>query len=146
MALFSIGHSTLPAPEFVRLLVIHSIGVLVDVRSRPFSRWNPQFNRHKLAATLTAAGIVYEWRGEHLGGLGDTPTDSPQFIAGMDELIGTAKKQNVAIMCAERLPQDCHRQTKLGTWAARERGVTLNHIVPATAPTKVQEAQRGLFD
>jgi uncharacterized protein (DUF488 family) len=74
-------------------------------------------------------------------------TDSPEFIGAMDELIGIAKKRNVAMMCSERDPQDCHRQSKLGTWAARERGITLHHIVPGTAPRPVQATpQRGLFD
>jgi uncharacterized protein (DUF488 family) len=75
------------------------------------------------------------------------PTDCTEFVAAMDELIRIAKDRNVAIMCAERLPEDCHRQTKLGTWAVRERGVLLNHIVPGVSPRPIQASpQKGLFD
>jgi uncharacterized protein (DUF488 family) len=128
MALFSIGHSNLPAESFLRLLHEHQINLLADVRSKPFSRFNRQFDRPTLAATLKAAGIDYVWCGEHLGALGDTRI-GPEFIAAMDELIAASKEQNVALMCAESDPAQCHRASKLGAWLASARAIPIHHIV-----------------
>jgi len=115
---------------------------------RIFDDDSSAFDDRDLPAVVTveAVSIEYLWRGEFLGGLGGTNTDAPEFVAAMEELIELASRRHVAIMCSERAPQDCHRQTKLGTWAARERGVTLTHILPGAQPAPVQKAQRGLFD
>jgi uncharacterized protein (DUF488 family) len=136
--LFSIGHSTLPAEKFVALLNAHAIAVLVDVRSKPFSRFNPQFNRSILAATVEAAGVEYQWRGEFLGGLGGTSTDSREFITAMDELIALATDRNVAMMCSEGDPAHCHRTSKLGAWLAQQRAITVSHIMQTGVLTQAQ--------
>jgi uncharacterized protein (DUF488 family) len=149
MALFSIGHSNLPAAELVRLLTQHRIAVLVDVRSRPFSRFNPQFNRSALAGTLERAGIAYQWRGEYLGGRGSTRVDSPEFVAAMDEVISVAADRNVALMCAEADPATCHRTSKLGAFLARRRAIALSHITASGLLTQAEVTatqQPGLFD
>jgi uncharacterized protein (DUF488 family) len=149
MALFSIGHSNLPAAELVRLLKQHRIAVLVDVRSRPFSRFNPQFNQSRLAETLEQAGIAYRWRGEYLGGRGDTTMDSPEFVAAMDEVIALGAERNVAVMCAEANPANCHRTSKLGAFLSAERAISLSHITAGGLLTQAQVTandQPGLFD
>ena len=149
MALFSIGHSKLPAAELIRLLTEHGIAVLVDVRSRPFSRFNPQFNQARLAETLERAGIAYLWRGKHLGGRGSTDIDSPEFAAAMDEVIGVGADQNVALMCAEASPAKCHRASKLGAFLAGSRAISLLHITADGLLTQAEvmaTQQPGLFD
>jgi len=141
MGLFSIGHSNLAAEKFIRLLEAHEIQVLADVRSRPFSRFNPQFNKGRLAAALEAGGIYFRWYGV-LGGLDNTSTDSPEFVEAMDELIALAMNQNVAMMCAERHPWECHRASKLGAWLAREKGMSVLHVVENGLLSQAQVAER----
>jgi uncharacterized protein (DUF488 family) len=148
MALFSIGHSNHAAAELVRLLHAHEIALLADVRSRPFSRFNPQFNRSSLAATVEAEGIAYRWY-EVLGGLGATSVDSPEFVAAMDELITAARDQHIALMCSEANPASCHRASKLGAWLASNRAISLAHITASGLLAQaevVPSHQAGLFD
>src|SRR3954470_9661437 len=66
--LYSIGHSNVAVERLIELLNQHSIATLCDVRSAPYSRYNPQFNRETLAASLRPTGIVYHFMGDTLGG------------------------------------------------------------------------------
>jgi uncharacterized protein (DUF488 family) len=123
----TIGHSTRTLEEFIRLLRVHAVTRVVDVRTVPRSRHNPQFNRDTLPASLGAAGIGYIHMVE-LGGLRHTTRDSPntgwrnasfrgyadymetpEFGKALDELIQLAKQDRIAVMCAEALPWRCHR-------------------------------------
>ena len=115
--------------EFVEILNTHGVERLIDVRTIPGSRHNPQFGEHNLVASMPEAGIDYQ-RLPELGGLRHTPVaeasingawrnrsfrnyadymQTPEFVAGIDELIALATKQTVAIMCAEAVPWRCHR-------------------------------------
>lgn len=126
---YTIGHSTHPIDEFIRMLKANAIERLIDVRTVPGSRHNPQFGERELATSMPDAGIDYQ-RLRELGGLRHTPTaqatingawrnssfrnyadymQTPEFADGIDELIALAKKQTVAIMCAEAVPWRCHR-------------------------------------
>ncbi len=125
--IYTIGHSTRTIEEFLELLKAHGIQQIVDVRTVPKSRHNPQFGKEALAASLEQAGIAYTHL-EKLGGLRHTSKDSvnlgwqnasfrgfadymatPEFQAGLDELKALAEKKSVAIMCAEAVPWRCHR-------------------------------------
>src|SRR5260221_10337102 len=125
--IYTIGHSTRSIEQFLELLRAHNIEELVDVRTVPKSRHNPQFGQEELAASLKQAGIDYVHLGK-LGGLPHSRKDSvnlgwqnlsfrgyadymatPQFHEGMDELKAIAEKKRVAIMCAEAVPGGCHR-------------------------------------
>ena len=128
---FTIGHSTHPIDEFIRLLRGPGIELLVDVRSVPRSRHNPQFNSETLARSLAAAGIDYRHI-KPLGGLRHRPKDAPPlpnglweneafgafadyamtpaFKAGFEELSALADERRAAIMCAEALWWRCHRR------------------------------------
>ena len=149
--IYTIGHSTRPAVEFVALLDGHGVRNLVDVRTIPRSRHNPQFNGDALAATLAAAGIGYVQM-RSLGGLRRAKPDSlnagwrnvsfrgyadymqtPEFAAAVDELIAVARSQPTAIMCAEAVPWRCHRS--LIADALLVRGVPAFEIVSATRAT-----------
>jgi uncharacterized protein (DUF488 family) len=124
---FTVGHSTRSAEEFVALLKAHGIELLVDVRTVPRSRHNPQFNRDTLPETLGRAGIEYLHLAE-LGGLRKAREDStntgwrnlsfrgfadymqtPQFENGLARLMDLAKTRRAAVMCAEAVPWRCHR-------------------------------------
>jgi uncharacterized protein (DUF488 family) len=120
--IFTVGHSTRPAEEFIALLEGHRIELLVDVRTVPRSRHNPQFNRDTLPATLRRAGIEYLHLGE-LGGLRKARADStnsgwrnlsfrgyadymetPEFEKGLARLMDAARTRCAAVMCAEAVP------------------------------------------
>lgn len=125
--IFTVGHSTRNLDDFVKLLRQYDIGRLVDVRTIPRSRHNPQFNKESLGVFLRNRGIAYRHMKE-LGGLRHARTDSPntgwhnasfrgfadymltaEFSAAIDKLIGLAEKKLTVIMCAESVPWRCHR-------------------------------------
>lgn len=125
--IFTIGHSTRPIEEFIGLLRANGIARLVDVRTVPKSRHNPQFAIDALGRSLGKAGIAYVHL-ETLGGLRRAAKDSkntgwrnasfrgyadymatPGFAEGLDELMDLAKRDVTAIMCAEAVPWRCHR-------------------------------------
>ncbi|HEV2390363.1 MAG TPA: DUF488 domain-containing protein [Nitrososphaerales archaeon] len=125
--IFLIGHSTRPVEKFLKILEAHSIGTLVDIRTVPKSRHNPQFNSDALKDSLAGAGIKYVHMKE-LGGFRHPSKDSvntgwrnlsfrgfadymqtDEFEAAIDKLIRLGKKRIVAIMCAEGNPFRCHR-------------------------------------
>jgi len=123
----TIGHSTRSIDEFVSLLSAHGVTQLVDVRTVPRSRHNPQFNADVLPASLASAGIGYV-HAPGLGGFRPTLADSPNggwrnvsfrgyadymqsddFAADLFGLIELARRDRVALMCAEAVPWRCHR-------------------------------------
>jgi len=144
---FTIGHSTHPIDGFIRLLRGAGIERLVDVRSVPRSRHNPQFNGDALAGSLAAAAIGYShapalgglrsprpgsvnggWRNRSFQGYADYMQTAP-FAEAVTGLIGLAKHDRVAIMCAEAVPWRCHRS--LIADALLARGVAACEIVSA---------------
>jgi len=146
--IFTIGHSTRPLDEFIELLNAHGIEQLVDVRTVPRSRHNPQFNRDTLPAALRKAWIFYTHLGE-LGGLRHPHKDSPntgwrnagfrgyadymqtpEFKKALGKLLELAVARQVAIMCAEAVPWRCHRS--LIADALTVRGVPVAHIASRT--------------
>jgi len=126
ITVYSIGHSNQSADQLVTLLQRHGIALLADVRSSPASRYVAQFNREALERSLAAAGIGYRWLGQALGG--KPRAVEPVFNAGIGDLLDLAAQQPVAMMCAERDPQHCHR-THLVTPALLQRGAHVAHIL-----------------
>lgn len=140
-AILTIGHSTLPIDEFAALLRKHAVTAVADVRSSPFSRYNPQFNRDALKRELSKAGIQYVFLGKELGARSDDPgcyvgtkvqysklAATPLFRAGLDRVEQGAAQYNVALMCAEKEPLDCHR-TILVARELVSRGHDIVHIL-----------------
>jgi uncharacterized protein (DUF488 family) len=134
---FTIGHSTRPIEDFIALLKAHQIQLLVDVRTVPRSRHNPQFNRDTLPDSLHHEGIDYLHMPE-LGGLRHTRKDStntawrnlsfrgfadymetPEFEKGLARLIELSRARPTAIMCAEAVPWRCHRSLIADALVAR---------------------------
>lgn len=126
--LYTIGHSNRTIEDFISLLVGAGMTCLVDVRAYPASRRHPQFARAALDRSLAAAGIRYVWEGGALGGRRRQTAESPHVAlsepafrayadhmatAGFRDGIGRLKRlgddMRTAVMCAERLPCECHR-------------------------------------
>ncbi len=156
--IYSIGHSDHTIEGFLDLLQRNGIALLVDVRSQPYSRWVPQFNREKLARELEAAGVHYIFMGDSLGGRPASPgssdddhdysdyrqlAQSEPFQAGIERLLELAAAQRVAMMCAEGDYQRCHR-SKLVTPALLERGARVFHILPGGGVAEAQPEPRQL--
>jgi uncharacterized protein (DUF488 family) len=126
-AVFTVGHSTLPIERFIALLQTYGVKRLVDIRTMPRSRHNPQFNDTSLAESLTARQIEYVHI-QALGGLRRAHKDSPnngwrnegfrgyadymqgeEFRDALETLIRMSRQERAAIMCAEAVPWRCHR-------------------------------------
>lgn len=124
---FTVGHSTRPMVDFLALLEAHGVRLLVDVRTVPRSRHNPQFNQDALCTALKGVRIAYRHM-KGLGGLRHPQKDSPngawrnasfrgfadymqtaEFAENLERLMELARKRPTAIMCAEAVPWRCHR-------------------------------------
>ena len=146
--MLTIGHSNRSLEEFIAILRAHHVDLLVDVRTVPRSRHNPQFNLENLPASLNSAGIAHVHM-PGLGGLRHTRKDStntgwrndsfrgyadymqtPEFANNLAELIALDQKHRVAVMCAESVPWRCHRS--LIADALTARGKPVQHIMSAT--------------
>ena len=138
--IWTVGHSTHSADDFITLLRDAGITAIADVRSSPYSRHNPQFNREALKATLKRHDIDYVFLGNGLGARSDDPrhydgdrvvyarlAESDAFAKAIDRLLTGARTFNVALMCAERDPLTCHR-TILVARVLAERGIAVRHI------------------
>lgn len=127
MKVFTIGHSTRSIEEFIALLHAYGVKQLVDIRSMPGSRHNPQYGQKALEESLTSVGITYRYMKE-LGGLRRSSKESgntgwrnksfrsyadymqtEEFRGGIERLIDSARDTPTAIMCAEAVPWRCHR-------------------------------------
>jgi uncharacterized protein (DUF488 family) len=147
----TVGHSTRPIGDFIVLLQAHGVQRVVDVRTVPKSRRNPQFGQDLLPGALAAAGIGYTHM-PALGGLrrprGDSPNagwrnasfrgyadhmQTPQFSEALEAVIALGKEQRVALMCAEAVPWRCHRS--LIADALLVRGIPSEDIASATRLT-----------
>lgn len=139
--LYSIGHSTRALGSFVGLLNQYDIDVVADVRTAPFSRFNPQFNRRDLEFGLKEQGLKYVFLGKELGGRPDGEefydsdghvlygrmAKTPRFEAGLNRLLDGAREYRVAMMCSEEDPTDCHRFLLI-TRVLYTRDVPVTHI------------------
>lgn len=125
--LYSVGHSNRSIEEFIELLQAHGITDLVDVRSRPYSRYNPQFNREPFQAKLGEAGIKYHFRGRNLGGL-DGNTNFNGTITKLLEAIVNKPENRYAVCCSESKPEQCHRSDTI-LKEVEKQGGQMEHIL-----------------
>jgi uncharacterized protein (DUF488 family) len=147
VTVFTIGHSTRPIDEFIGLLTAHGVQALVDVRTIPQSRHNPQFGREQLSSSLEQAGIGYThipglgglrrprkdstntgWRNASFRGYADY-MQTQEFEESLDRCVELAGQQRVALMCAESVPRRCHRS--LIADALLARGIEVREITSA---------------
>ena len=138
----TIGHSNHPLDVFVNLLLTHDGTAVADVRSVPYSRYNPQFNRESLEKALKTNGIEYIFLGRELGARSDDRScyengriqyarlaRTDLFREGIERVISSTSNYRVALMCAEQEPLECHR-TLLVACVLAGRGVVIKHILP----------------
>jgi len=144
----TVGHSTRPLAEFIALLAAHSVKRLVDVRTVPRSRHNPQFNRDTLPTALEVAGIGYAhvaglggfrqthpgslnkgWRNASFRGFADY-MQTPEFAENLAALIEQATRGQVVLMCAEAVPWRCHRSLIADALVAH--GICAKEIINGT--------------
>ncbi len=153
MKLMTLGHSNHSIERFLELLDSTGAMVLVDVRTAPASRFNPQFNRSSLEHFLANRGVPYYFAGQYLGGRPSDPTcykkrtlpppgadflhevDYPEvmrrewFVKGVHRLLEIADEQTAAIMCSEEDPAQCHRHHLIAKYILQEHPeVTIHHV------------------
>lgn len=141
MTILTIGHSNHAVEQFIALLRQHGVTALADVRSSPHSRRFPQYCKSSLSHTLRAAGISYVFLGDLLGGrphaslltregYADYPSMArqPNFQAGLVRLNEGAARYQLALMCSEADPADCHRALLVGRQLTSD-GVPVEHIL-----------------
>jgi uncharacterized protein (DUF488 family) len=146
--IMTVGHSTHPLHEFIALLKAYGVEQLVDVRTIPRSRHNPQFNHDTLPAQLRSNRIGYRhlkalgglrhaqkdsvntgWRNASFRGFADY-MQTTEFDSALQKLIELAGRKQIAIMCAEAVPWRCHRSLIADALAVR--GIPVEHIMSAT--------------
>jgi uncharacterized protein (DUF488 family) len=140
--LFSIGHGNKSLEDFLNELRSFGIAYLVDVRTTPYSKWNPHFNQSVLQNFLTTNGVRYVYMGDSIGGM---PTDSScytngridyvkmackeSFIQGLNRLIVANEKSiRLAVMCSESEPEMCHRSKLIGQELSKHN-IIMQHII-----------------
>jgi uncharacterized protein (DUF488 family) len=137
---YTLGHSSHTLEKLRELLQANAIEAVADVRSFPYSRRNPQFNRPTLRAALKACGIKYVFLGKELGAR--TEDDScyeggkvrydrlaarAEFKQGIERVLSGARRYRLALLCAERDPVTCHRSILVARELAG-RGIEVVHI------------------
>ncbi|MGD9897404.1 MAG: DUF488 family protein [Candidatus Methylacidiphilaceae bacterium] len=147
-AILTVGHGTRSLEEFLHILEAQGIRQVVDIRTIPRSRHNPQFNKETLPTALAACGVGYEhtaslgglrhpkpgspngaWRNASFRGFADY-MQTPEFSAALDHLEEEAKKSRLVLLCAETVPWRCHRS--LIADALLARGVPVGDLLDAT--------------
>lgn len=144
---YSVGHSNYCYTQFRDLLQFHRTTLVVDVRSVPYSKFVPHYNREGLKSMLGQDGIKYIYAGQELGGRSnfsgslDEVVQMEDFQAGIARVItNITGGEIVAIMCAEKDPFNCHRFFLI-TYALEDRGVEVRHILESgnAVPTQLLE-------
>jgi len=141
--IYSVGHGNKKIEDFIKELKTFEIHFLLDIRSKPFSKWNPQFNQNELKFRLEENGIKYVFVGDALGGLPedrscydydgkvvyDLIKEKDFFKKGLERLTSANKKHiRHVIMCSESKPEECHRSKLIGQELLKEN-ISLKHII-----------------
>jgi uncharacterized protein (DUF488 family) len=141
--LFSIGHGNKEIEDFIAELKSFGIDYLLDIRSKPYSKWSPQFNQKSLEFELKKHGITYVFVGDSLGGLPDDSScydfdgrvvydvikEKDFFKDGLKRLMSANNKNiRLAIMCSESKPEECHRSKLIGQELLK-KDISLKHII-----------------
>lgn len=139
--IYTIGHSNGTVERLLGLLRQHGVTAVADVRSQPYSRYNPQFNREALASALKDAGLEYVFLGQELGARSDDPScyrdgraqysliaKTQVFERGIARLVSGMQRFQLAVVCAEKEPIACHRTILISRYL-HDRGVKVLHIL-----------------
>ncbi len=156
--LFTIGHSTHTIDRFMELLSIHGITAVCDVRSQPYSKFNPQFNRETLQSELKRHGIAYVYLGKELGPRSVDPSyyensrvrydllaKTDLFQEGLRRVREGMKTHRIALMCAEKDPIMCHR-TILVSRRLADKDIRVRHILEDGSIEENEDAMKRLMN
>ncbi len=155
--LYTIGHSDHEVEAFIDLVGRYGVTTVADVRSTPYSRFNPGFNRETLARSLDRRAVSYVFLGGELGARGGDFPDaagaaryaliaaSERFARGLDRLRAVMIEGTTALMCAEREPLACHR-TLLVSRALRSPGIAIRHILADGTFEEHGDAERRMIE
>ena len=140
--LFTIGYSSFSAEEFIGVLHSHNIKAVVDVRSQPYSKFHPDYNKQSLPSVLRENGIQYVFLGKELGARRDEPAcykngrviyplvmEAKGFKDGVKRLLTGIEKMRVTLMCAEKDPITCHRTILICRYLMSHE-IDIKHILP----------------
>lgn len=159
VVIYTIGHSDHTTETFLDLLRRHAVTLIVDVRSQPYSRWTPQFNRETLERDLQNESIGYRFMGDTLGGRPSGPglysngkpdyermEQVPAYQSAVDRLLDLGQAERVGVMCSEGDHRQCHRHLLI-TQALLKRGARVIHIQPngQTVEGEREAEQLSLF-
>lgn len=142
LAIWTVGHSNHELDVFAQLVASEQIEFVVDVRSFPYSRFAPHFNREEIEVAMARRGIAYVFLGDELGGrptrdehydasghaLYGPMSEEKAFAVAIERLIAGAQRHRIALLCSEGDPQHCHRRLLVGR-VLTDRGVELRHIL-----------------
>jgi len=155
--LFTIGHSNHKIDRFLDLLEMNGITAVCDVRSSPYSQYNPQFNRELLKTSLKQRGMAYVFLGKELGPRSDDPAcfvdgkaryarlaATANFRSGLERLSAGMRTYRVAIMCAEQDPIDCHRMVLICR-ALRDEPIEIVHILSDGSLEDLRQSERRML-
>lgn len=160
MDIFTIGHSNYTIERFISFLKVNGISCIVDVRSTPYSKFTPQFNKEELKKVLKLNGIVYIHMGEEFGARRENRELYTQdgyldfektrkddaFLKGVDRVTeGYNKGFRIALMCTEKDPFDCHRCIMVGK-GLKDNGFEVKHILPNNVISNQNQIEQRLLD
>jgi uncharacterized protein (DUF488 family) len=158
LSVLTIGHSTHTYERFLKLLRGAGVTAVADVRTSPYSRHFPQFNRDTLKQELRADNIAYSFLGKELGGRPsghqfycegvadyEKMASTEEFRKGLDRVVEGTKKYRIAMMCSEHDPLDCHR-CLLVARALTERGVEVKHVLSDGRLVSQSDIENRLLD
>ncbi|WP_089937414.1 DUF488 domain-containing protein, partial [Candidatus Entotheonella palauensis] len=155
---YTIGHSSHLIERLIKLLSLHNISAVVDVRSHPYSRFNPQFNRENLRVALKQAEIAYVFMGNELGARPedrscyingtvqyDLLSRSRLFQGGLSRIAQGARRHRITLLCAEKDPLVCHRSVLICRHLAN-LGIEAQHILDSGRLESHEQALLRLLD
>ncbi|MBE9221772.1 DUF488 domain-containing protein [Cyanobacterium stanieri LEGE 03274] len=158
MKIFTIGHSNHQIEQFIFLLQLHQVTAIADVRSIPYSRYNQQYNQKNLQNKLKQNKIAYSFLGDELGARSKNPNcyvknqaiyekiaQTEEFLKGLTRLIKGTNKHNIALMCAEKDPINCHRAILISRYLSKQN-ITILHILSNGQLESQNQLEKRLLD
>lgn len=156
---YTIGYSDLPREVFLYFIKKKKIDTIVDVRSTPYSSYQPGYNQTEFKQFLESNEIKYEYYGDRIGGRHTEPDllfedgtvnyekvrKQPKFQTAIDDLIDLIKQTNrICLMCSEKKPQHCHRFVLISR-ELQDRGIHVIHIIPSVDVISNKKLEGDLF-
>ena len=154
--IYTIGHSNYEANQFITILHSYSIDTVVDIRSAPYSKYCPQFNKKTIDQVLNNSGVKYLFLGKELGARPDSSEcyeynrvkfdmlkKTELFKQGIEKLKDSANKCTVALMCSEKEPINCHRAILISR-VLKEEGVKVRHILDENETVSQDDIEKQL--